>query len=73
MRFSRFLVTCLVTAEDNAPEVMTTLSLEEYSVLLVTAEFARMLTERPFIGMDFADVKAILCDGGSELNQHPSP
>jgi len=52
--------------DDNAPEVMTTSSLEEYLVRQLVGDIVRMMIEIGIICIDFADVQAIMCDGRSD-------
>lgn len=50
----------------DAPQVMTALALEEYLVGSMIGDLTRLLTERGLICIDFQDVEAIMCAGGSE-------
>ena len=56
---------CLVPLDEQAPSIFTTAALENYLVRLQASDLARIITERGLICVDFADVRAIMRDGGS--------
>jgi len=55
----------LSAGDESAPQVVTPGSVEEYLVRLVATTLARMTTESGLICLDYADIKAIMSEGGS--------
>jgi len=55
----------LSALDDSAPQVVTVGALEEYLVRLVATTIARMTIENGIICLDYADIKAIMSEGGS--------
>jgi cell division protein FtsZ len=55
----------LFAGDESAPQVATPGSVEEYLVRLVATTIARMTTESGLICLDYADIRAIMSEGGS--------
>jgi len=55
----------LAALDETAPQVLTMGAVEEYLVRLVATTIARMTTESGIICLDYADIKAIMSEGGS--------
>jgi cell division protein FtsZ len=55
----------LAALDEAAPQVVTMGAVEEYLVRLVATTIARMTTESGLICLDYADIKAIMNEGGS--------
>ena len=55
----------LSALDESAPQVVTAGAVEEYLVRLVATTIARMTIEDGIICLDYADIKAIMTDGGS--------
>ena len=55
----------LVALDENAPEVIGAVALEGYLVRQIVADILTMISERGPVCVDFADVRAIMCDGSS--------
>lgn len=55
----------LSVRDESASQVVTIGSVEEYLVRLVATTIARMTTESGLICLDYADIKAIMSEGGS--------
>lgn len=55
----------LAALDESAPQVVTAGAVEEYLVRLVATTIARMTLENGIICLDYADIKAIMSQGGS--------
>lgn len=53
---------CLISAEPDASEDMTTSAVEDYLVRLLASDIIRMNSHN---SVDFSDIKMFMCDGGS--------
>ena len=55
----------LSALDESAPQILTAGAVEEYLVRLVATTIARMTIEDGIICLDYADIKAIMTEGGS--------